>query len=475
MTANDSLAALLFLPLFTACALLLLRGPLVRWLLCAVLLAPIGLLVPVTLAVSLGAPVVLVLGGWEPPLGIRLSADPLAILMLWLTAVISALAGLAALSARTGGTWFWPLWMIMVAGCNALFLSSDLFNIYVALELIVLAATPLIATAGTANALRAAMRYLLLAMLGSLAFLMGIALLYAGHGTLDLYQLASLVSDSWADRAALALITAGLLLKTAIFPLHVWLPPAHSSAPASVSAMLSALVVKASLYLVYRIWMWTGTRLDNETLFVVLGILGAGAMLYGSVAALLQKRLKLVVAYSTVAQLGYLMLLFPLAGTLAWHGANYHLLSHGLAKAAMFLAAANLVTAAANDRVDRLGGVDRADPVSAFAFGLAGVSIMGLPPSGGFLAKWTLLQAAVEQQAWVWLAVLLAGSLLAAAYVLRVLSFVFSKAEQGHDPALRASLAPRLLALTLALLAIAAGFTAAPVYSFLDRGLPPAF
>jgi multicomponent Na+:H+ antiporter subunit D len=253
----------------------------------------------------------------------------------------------------------------------------------------------------------------------------------------------------------------------------VWLPPAHSSAPGPVSAMLSAVVVKASLYLVYRIWMWTGARLDTDAVFTVLGTLGAGAMLYGSIAALLQKRLKLVVAYSTVAQLGYLMLLFPLAGTLAWQGANYHLLSHGLAKAAMFLAAGNLISAATTDRVDRMGGVDRVDPISAFAFGLAGVSIMGLPPSGGFLAKWTLLQAAVDQQAWVWLATVLAGSLLAAAYVLRVLSFVFSSTERTSGVGV--SMAPRLLSLTLAVLAITAGFTAAPVYAFLNRSLPPAF
>jgi multicomponent Na+:H+ antiporter subunit D len=318
------------------------------------------------------------------------------------------------------------------------------------------------------------MRYLLLAILASLAYLLGISLLYSVHGTLDLYLIGGALEGGAAALVAFGLISAGLLLKTAIFPLHVWLPGAHASAPGPVSAVLSALVVKVSLVLLYRLWFFTGTELDTARAGTLLGVLGAGAVVYGSVAAFLQPRLKLLVAYSTVAQLGYLMLVFPLAGALAWKGALYQLLSHGLAKAAMFLAAANVLHVFGTDRLDRLGGVDRHAPASLFAFALAGVSIMGLPPSGGFLAKWMLLQAAFDQGAWGWLALLVVGSLLAAAYVFRVLAAIFSserpEREAEAGPPLRALMS--VTPLVLALLAVAAGFTAAPVLALIEVGSP---
>jgi hypothetical protein len=227
----------------------------------------------------------------------------------------------------------WPLWLLMTAGMNALFLSADLFNVYVTIELMTLAAIAWwwprrpAAPHGKgqrADALRAAMRYLLLAMLGSLAYLLGVALLYGALGTLDLYDAAArMAGGDAATLTALALMSAGLLLKGAIFPLHAWLPGAHAQAPGPVSAVLSALVVKTSVYLLYRLWFWSAAGIDREAASWLLGLLGAGAILYGSAAALVQDQLKRVVAYSTVAQLGYLLLVFPLMGQAsAWSAAG---------------------------------------------------------------------------------------------------------------------------------------------------------
>jgi multicomponent Na+:H+ antiporter subunit D len=433
--------------------------------------------VPVTADVLRAGTLTHALGGFAAPLGIRLVADGLAVMVLWLVAVVSGLAGLHALRSYPPqgdeGWRFWPPWLVLIAGMNALLLSADLFNLYVTLELVTLAAIPLIALAG-GEAVRAAMRYLLLAILASLAYLLGISLLYSLHGTLDLYLIGGALERGAAALVAFGLITAGLLLKTAIFPLHVWLPGAHASAPGPVSAVLSALVVKVSLVLLYRLWFYTGAELDTAGAAALLGVLGAGAVAYGSVAAFLQPRLKLLVAYSTVAQLGYLMLVFPLASALAWKGALYHLLSHGLAKAAMFLAAANVLHALGTDRLDRLGRLDRRVPASLFAFALGGVSIMGLPPSGGFLAKWMLLEAAFQERAWGWAAVLVIGSLLAATYVFRVLAAAFARApaqaeaRAGGDPSKLMSGA----ALALGLLAVVAGFAAAPVLEILEAGAP---
>ncbi|HRQ63514.1 MAG TPA: proton-conducting transporter membrane subunit [Xanthomonadaceae bacterium] len=477
MNVVAAVVLLVFLPLLAACALLLLPARAHRLVVVVCIAAPLALMLSPTMQVATEGSLDIVLGGYAAPLGIGLHLDSLALLMLWLVAVVGGLAALHALAGfapgSPAGRRFWPCWLLLIAGLNAMFLSADLFNLYVAFEMVTLMAVALVAIEGSAGALRAALRYLLLGLLASLAYLIGVAILYSAHGTLDLYLLADAVgAGDDATLTAAALITVALLLKGAIFPLHLWLPAAHARAPGPVSALLSALVVKVALYLLWRLWFWTGAGLDLRGAAQVLGTLGATAVLYGAMAALVQSRLKTMVAYSTVAQLGYLMLLLPLADALAFKGAVYHLLSHALAKAAMFLAAANILFALGHDRLDRLGGVDRRLPVSLFAFGIAGVSLMGLPPSGGFLAKWMLLEAALAQRAWGWAAVLILGSLLAAVYVFRVLAAAFR-----HDDAapVAAKPVPWLMnasALLLALLALFAGFAAAPVLALLDSGGP---
>ena len=196
-------------------------------------------------------------GGWGAPLGIDLYADGLSLLMLAATALVGL--GVSVYSAGyfqgDESVRFWPLWLFLLAALNALFLSADIFNLYVTLELVGLAAVALTALPGGRDALSGAMRYLLATLLGSLAYLFGVALLYHGFGSVDIAILAMRVEASPVVWAALGLMGAGLLLKTALFPLHFWLPPAHASAPAPVSALLSALVVKASFYILLRLWL----------------------------------------------------------------------------------------------------------------------------------------------------------------------------------------------------------------------------
>ena len=212
--------------------------------------------------------------------------------------------------------------------------------------------------------------------------------------------------------------------------MHFWLPPAHASAPAPVSAVLSALVVKASFYILLRLWLAIFADI-SEGVAALFGLLGAGAVLWGSLQALRQTRVKLLVAYSTVAQIGYLFLAYPLAsgmGVTAWSAMAYLAFSHALAKAAMFLAAGNLMHFGGHDRIADLDRVVQRLPLTAGAFALAGVSIMGLPPSGGFNGKWLLLQAALTQGRWDIVGVILLGGLLAAGYIFKVLGNTFTQA-----------------------------------------------
>lgn len=426
-------------------------------------------------------------GGWGAPLGIDLEADGLSALMLAMTAVVGAAISVYARAyfepgdRRGAGFWFWPLWFFLWAALHALFLTADVFNYYVTLELGSIAAVALVALGGTATAVVAATRYLLFAIVGSLLYLLGIGLLYGQYGVLDIALLHEVAGDHGATRAAYLCIVAGLVLKTALVPLHIWLPPAHSSAPAPVSAALSALVVKGSFYILLRFHV---DILPADLVAApshLLGALGAVAVVWGSIQALRQPRIKLVIAYSTVAQVGYLFLLFPLVAVggasgaewpaKAWSGGIYHALSHAFAKASLFLAAGAVLHAAGHDRLEALRGIGERMPMTVTALALASISIMGLPPSGGFIGKWLLLVAALHEGHLWWVVAILAGGLLAAAYSFRMLKHAFRPAEAGaawHET-------PRTLewvALALAAASILLGLAAVLPLGLLQIGAP---
>lgn len=413
-------------------------------------------------------------GGWGAPLGIDLFADGLSLIMLMMTAVAGL--GISFYAKRYfsphDAVRFWPIWLFLLAALNALFLSADIFNLYVTLEMTGLAAIALTALTGRIDALGAAMRYLLATLLGSLAYLLGVALLYHDAGSVDIATLAQRIEPNATVWTALGLMSAGLALKTALFPLSFWLPPAHASAPAPVSALLSALVIKASFYILLRLWLELFGAFA-EGVSMLLGLLGAAAILWGSLQALRQTRIKLLVAYSTVAQIGYLFLIYPLAlvsNGMAAGLAGYLAFSHALAKSAMFLAAGNLMQFGGHDRIADLDRAVQRLPLTVAAFALAGVSIMGLPPSSGFVGKWLLLDAAMSQGRWDLAVVMIIGGLLAAGYVFKVLGYAFTQAEVPHD-ARAVPAAMEWAALLLAIGAILLGFMAPQIFVLIHPDL----
>ncbi|MDP3031454.1 MAG: proton-conducting transporter membrane subunit [Rhodocyclaceae bacterium] len=375
-------------------------------------------------------------GGWGAPLGIDLTADGLTALLLILTQFVALplfVYARAYFSEKSPA--FWPLAGFLLAGMNALFLSADLFNIYVTLELVGLAAVGLVAVGGGPGQLAAALRYLFATLVGSGLYLLGVSLIYGVYGTVAIETLTPLVAAD-TPRAvwfAAGLMLVGLMIKTALFPFHYWLPPAHGGAPAPVSALLSALVVKASFYLILRLWLGPFAPLVTVAAWLP-ALLGTAAIFWGSWQAIRAVRLKALVAWSTVAQLGYLFLIFPLLGSdqLALHAGGMQLVAHGLAKAAMFAAVGVLIQVTGRDTVADVAGVAARLPVTLFAFALAGVTLMGLPPSGGFLAKWLLIDAALVRGRWDMVVVILAGGLLAAVYVFRVLRQAFLLPPSGE-------------------------------------------
>ena len=430
----DSLVWLLLLPLAWATLAFVLGPGRGAWLAIAGLAAQFALAVDLARKVAAGSVATHVVGGWGAPLGIDLAADGLSAAMLLLTqGVALPLAIHARAYFKAGdpaGVWFWPLLGFLLAGLNALFVSADLFNLYVTLELVGLAAVGLVAAGGGTQQVAAALRYLFATLLGSGAYLLGVALLYGAYGTVSIATLMPLVTAD-APRLvwiASGLMVAGLMLKTALFPFHFWLPPAHGGAPAPVSALLSALVVKASFYLILRLWLGPLQALLPSFAWL-LALLGAAAIFWGSWQAIRAVKVKRLIAYSTVAQLGYLFLIFPLLPAPgALQAGVMQVFAHGLAKAGMFAAAGVMIKATGQDTVAGLAGAVERLPVTFFAFGLAGMTLMGLPPSSGFLAKWQIIDAALAQGHWVIAVVALAGGLLAAVYVFRVLRQAFLQA-----------------------------------------------
>ena len=458
----------------------------------ALILMPAGLAVAVAIAAGVWRThnvLVYFMGSWDPPLGVAFRADGLSAAMILTAALLICGIGLFARvqfsnprEAETRAPLvFWTLLLAVWGALNAVFIGSDLFNLYVALELLTFAAVPLVSLDGRAETLGAALRYLLFALLGSILYLLGAVLLYAAYGTLDIVLLSDRIHAVPITWVAISLMTAGLLAKAALYPFHLWLPPAHAGAPAPASAILSGLVVKAPFFLVVRLWFDVMPTMPERSAAQVLGILGAAAIFFGSVVALRQVRLKLLIAYSTVAQIGYLFLMFPLAikpetghpwSTVAWTGGVVQAISHAFAKAAMFMASGLIAEALGHDRIAGLGGIGRALPITVFAFGLGGLSLMGLPPSGGFVAKAMLLTAAVAEGQWWWAVVVLMGGLLAGGYVFLVLARALADASEPLTLMSTISPTRQAVVVALALCAVLLGFVPLRPSELLQIGRP---
>ena len=452
----------------------------------ALVTLPVGLAIAVAIAAAKGRTedsIVYLVGGWAPPLGVALRADGLSAVMLMIAAVVICAVGIYAradfrmpsgLGEARAPFAFWILLLSIWGALNLVFVAGDLFTLYVGLELLTFAAVPLVCLDGRAETFQAALRYLLFALLGSVLYLAGTVLIYGAYGALDVVLLSQRVRPEPVTIIAAALMTAGLLAKTALFPLHLWLPPAHASAPAAASAVLSALVVKGPFFIAVRLWFDVMPNFPAPTARQLLAALGAAAIVFGSILALRQTRLKLLIAYSTLAQIGYLFLMFPLASHngIALSGGILQAMSHATAKAAMFMAAGLIYAALGHDRIAGLSGAARSLPVTVLAFALGGVALMGVPSSGAYLAKDLLLQASDETGQWWWTAIIQAGGIFTGAYLFFVLANALMPASEPM--ALRARI-PRIqeaAALALALCSLVLGLFPWEVYLPMPGGAP---
>ncbi len=417
------------------------------------------------------------MGSWPAPYGIELGVDSFsAILLLIITgaSTLSLIGGQQSITSQIEAhrqPMFFAAWLLALAGLAGIVISADAFNIFVFMEISSLASYVLIAGGPDRRALPAVFRYLVMGTIGATFYLIGIGLIYMMTGTLNLGDMAvriAAVADRTPVLVAAGFITVGLALKAAVFPLHAWLPNAYTHAPHIVTAFLAACATKVSLYVLLRFdFVIFQPNLAEHTLQFswFLMPLAALAIVAGSILAVREQHLKRLLAYSSIAQIGYIMLAASLVSETGITAGVLHIFNHALAKGSLFLAVACLALRVASMQLSDLAGAARAMPWTMAAFVVAALSLIGVPGTAGFISKWYLITAALDAGApgFALVAVIVLGSLMAVVYVWRVVETTCLATGDGAAAASEAPI-PLLAATCLA--------AAANLYFGLATSLP---
>lgn len=441
----DHLPALqVVVPLLAAPLIVLLRGGRIGWLIAtAASWMALAIALVLFMKVQGGSVISYAIGNWPPPWGIEYRVDALNAYVLVLVSLIAAVVlpyartSIAAEIPSDRHYLLYTMFVLCLTGLLGMAITGDAFNIFVFLEISSLSAYVLIALGRDRRALHAAFQYLIMGTIGATFYIIGVGLLYLMTGTLNLADMAARLATVQETRpllAALAFITVGLSLKIALFPLHMWLPNAYAGAPSAVTAFIAGTATKVSVYVLLRfVFGVFGARfvLPELPLLDVLMLLSAAAMIVASLVALFERDLKRLLAYSSVAQIGYITLGLSLGNADGVTASVLHLFNHGIAKAALFMLAGGIVLRLGSSRLDALAGLAQRMPVTCFGVVVAGLSLVGVPGTAGFITKWHLVLAALQEGHWWVVVVIASSSLLAAAYVWRFVEIAYMRAAPG--------------------------------------------
>lgn len=401
------------------------------------------------------------LGSWEPPWGIEYRIDAANAFLLVLVSAIAAVimpyarASLDREIAHQHQPRYYALFVLCLAGLLGMAATGDAFNVFVFLEISSLSSYVLIALGRDRRALMASYQYLVIGTVGATFYIIGVGFLYVMTGTLNIADLAERLPQVSSQRpviVGLAFIAVGLCLKLALFPLHYWLPNAYAYAPSVTTAFLAATATKVAIYLLLRFFftVFAQTFPFEEIILPVIWIaLSAGAILYASTAAIFQDNVKRMLAYSSVAQIGYITLGIGIGTEAGLTAAIVHLFNHGVMKGALFLLVGGVAYYGGVATMKHIAGLGRRMPVTLAGIVIAGLSLVGVPGTVGFVSKWYLVLAALER-GWWWLAVfVVATSLLALVYMGRIVEAALfrppDEAGERHGEMPLSMLVPALL------------------------------
>ncbi len=431
------------IPLLAAPLCFLLSNGRIAWLF-TTLVSVITFVVSILLVVQIHNVGILsyALGGWPPPWGIAYHIDHLSAYVLIIVSFIACLtlfAGRESIeneipSEKLGI--FYSAFLLCITGLLGIVATGDAFNIFVFLEISSLSSYALIAMGQDRRSLTASYQYLIMGTIGATMILIGIGLLYMLTGTLNILDLQSKVPaliESRTLHAAFAFFTVGISLKMALFPLHLWLPNAYAFAPSMVTVFLSATATKVSLYVLFRFFF--GLFSDEISfghffLDKILLPLSVIAILTASFVAIFQDNIKRMFAYSSVAQIGYMTLGIGLGTSSGSAAGLLHLFNHAIIKGGIFMAIACVVLKVKSAQLEDFTGLGRKMPWTMAAIVMLGLGLIGVPFTAGFISKWYLLLATIEQRHWIAAFVVVGGSLLAILYVWKIIEFAYLKTPE---------------------------------------------
>jgi multicomponent Na+:H+ antiporter subunit D len=415
-----------------------------------------------------GESMVYMMGGWSPPLGIILVVDSLSLFIALIISFLTFFAviySLGHMKEYDGLYQYYALIMLMLAGMNGIVLTGDMFNLFVFLEIMVIASYALVAFTIGKEQSEAAFKYQVISTLGTLGVLLGIGFLYAVTGTLNMADMASKINTLGTTNLilffGLLLFIFGFGMKSAMVPMHWWLPDAYPAAPAPIAALLSGAAAKAGVYALARTLfiIYGGNGMAHFGLLIVL-ILGIVTMVVGGIMALVQVDVKRMLAYSSMGQMGYILFGLGIATSLGLTGAMFHMLNHAVAKALLFLCVGVIVYQLGMRRMDKLGGLGKKMPITAACFLIGSLAIAGIPPFNGFWSKLLLYISGFEAGSIYAVGSIIAiiMSVVTLGYLLNAFQKIFlGKLPEEIDPPKDTSITMMLPIIVLAILCLVIG------------------
>ncbi|MBN2610168.1 MAG: hypothetical protein JXB00_01285 [Bacteroidales bacterium] len=380
-------------------------------------------------------PVHVSIGGFVPPFGINLVAGPIGILFTVLIALVGFLVSIYAFDyiKEKDQEKYHILYLLLLTGATGVVLTGDIFNLFVFFEILCISSYSLVAYFGDKTSIESAVKYLIQGALGSCLILMGIGLLYGQFGTLNMADLAGNIKSvhSVSIFVPLVLFITGFGVEAAIFPLNAWLPDAHSSAPSSISAVLSGIAIEVGLYAMIRVVF---TLFGASSILTFLMLLGVITLLIGELCAFCQENIKRMLAYSSIGQIGLMLFALSIASSYGITGGLFQLVSHTLGKSLLFLAAGYMIYRSGSMNISSFEGMGKRMPYTALAFTIGAFSIVGLPPFIGFPGKLMIVKAALFEQEMLYTVLIffiLLATVIEGAYYFRVVQALYFKEEKN--------------------------------------------